>query len=125
MARSAVALTPQDIRDHLEAVPGLRFPDELKDAKLRAVIQRKTAHVLRCRGIDALPRKDSQERDIINDAVLALVTIEIKRYLRPDEPEFLRALIEEEKLVNRQVSIVESTSRISGFRFQLIGGGRD
>lgn len=117
----AKAITASDVRDALEEVSGLTLPSTLTDPKIETVVQRKTAHVLSLRGLTSLPDA-GQERDLVDDAVLDLVVINIKRMLRPSNADFIKALNEEQKLIERDLRIVEETSEETGFRFDVVGG---
>lgn len=117
----ANAVTASEVRDALEAVPGLTLPATLTDTKIDTIVQRKTSVVLTLRGATALPTA-GQERDLIDNAVIDLAVIHIKRLLRPDSPEMMRALVDEERLIKRDLEVVESSSPEAGFRFDVIGG---
>lgn len=118
----AEAITPKRIRDAMEAVPGLTLPTSLTDSMLREIIRGKTAHVMAKRGVEVLPDAGTDTRDLVDDAVRNLCILDVKRMLRPDEGDYLRALSEEQRLIERGLDIVETSSPDSGYRFDVVGG---
>lgn len=95
----AKAVTADDVTGWLSDVPGMEVPSNLTTARVESVIEAATAHVLSTRDHDSLPDEGTDERRIVNDAVLELSLNKLQRRLFPDNAEFLDALRRERKRI--------------------------
>jgi hypothetical protein len=116
-----LAIVVQEARDYLESIPGLTLPPTFTNPKLEAIATRKTAIGLGWMGLTALPSA-GPALDRLADAVLRLTSIEVRRALRPDDRDMQATLNEEERAVQTSLEVLERTSPVSGFRFDVVGG---
>lgn len=108
------AITAQDLKDSVTAGGNLVMPPGLTDTILTTWITDETAVVLRLKGLTALPAA-GLDLDEIKAAVRDLATVKTKRFLRPDDADFLDALNKERSLVLSTLKPVEGQG--AGARF--------
>lgn len=117
------AITVDEIKEELWDSFGLNPPDNLQDHTLRRKIRRKTAVVLAVRGLTSLPATGALEREIINDAVSALVSLDVRK-MHPAWAEQTEGLEREERNLIERLKIVEDSSD-TATRFDVVGGAEE
>lgn len=117
------AITAKEVREVIWDSMGVKPPDALTDNHIEQVIRRKTATCLSIRALSSLPAVGSQERELVNDGVLSLSVIELKRR-KVSSVEERRVLAEEEKLALQKLELLEQSSA-SNARFDVVGGEED
>lgn len=101
----AQAISAQDVKDSLASTPRLTLPSTLTDAILLTYITEQTAVVLTLRGIADLPAA-GKELDLVKGAVRELVCLQVRRYIRPDDADYLDALRRDREQIFQQLEAV-------------------
>lgn len=116
------AVTETEVRDALEAIPGLALPGTMTNPKILDIITRKTAVGLGFMGLTDLPLA-GVSLDRLKDAVVNMSIIQVRRYLRPDDAQYLSALNGEERgILEALRQNLEDTSEHTGTWFSVVGG---
>lgn len=116
------AIQPTELRRSLVDIPNLADIATLDDGDLRRIIERKTGIVLHAAGRTSLPDDTTVARMKIDDAVHRLAFNEVRRMLRPEDPDVLRELNAEDRGTIESLEAVKEQHPARG-RDSEWGGG--
>lgn len=124
MTHGPKAISSVELRRSLFTIPSLEVPEDLDNSDLDTIIERKTALALHHLGATSLPAEGSISRGKLDDAVHGLAFNEIRRRLRPEDPDVLRELNAEDRGIMQSLEALkeQAPGHRSAWGGGIVGG---